>query len=221
VADVILFGDGQDASLAHYYFARDTDHHVVGFTVDGRCMQETTFMDLPVVPFEEVARAFPPSAYKMHISVAYTRLNRLRAEKYYAAKELGYELLTYISSKATVCDDLVIGDNCFIGEHAVIQPYASIGNNVVVHPGSHIGHHTTVEDHCFLSVNVTILGAVTVAPYCMFGGNSTVRNRVNVARESVVGAGALILCDTKERGVYVGNPSRLHPIPSDRLDDKF
>jgi sugar O-acyltransferase (sialic acid O-acetyltransferase NeuD family) len=221
MANLILFGTGHEAMVAHTYFSCDTDHHIVAFTADANHIEASTFMNLPVVPFEDVATILPPASHKMHIPIAYTRMNKLRAEKYDAAKRSGYELVTYISSKATVWPDLRIGDNSFVAEHVVIQPYACIGNNVVINPGSHIGHHTTVRDHCFLSVNVTILGGVTVEPYCMFGGNATVRNLITVARETVVGAGALILRDTRERGVYVGNASRLHPVPSNELADQF
>jgi sugar O-acyltransferase (sialic acid O-acetyltransferase NeuD family) len=218
MAELVLFGTGHEAMVAHYYFSCDTEHCVAGFTVDADRVKSCTFLNLPVVAFEEVASSFPPSSYKMHVPIAYTRVNKLRAEKYHAAKAMGYELVTYISSKAIVWPDLQIGDNCFVAERAVIQPYARIGNNVVINPGSHVGHHTVVKDHCFLSVNVTILGGVTVEPYCMFGGNATVRNLITVARESVIGAGALVLRDTRERGVYVGQAARLLPTLSDTLE---
>jgi sugar O-acyltransferase (sialic acid O-acetyltransferase NeuD family) len=218
MAELVLFGTGHEAMLAHYYFTCDSEHRIVAFTVDADRLESSTFLELPVVPFEDVAGVFPPSKYRMHVPIAYTRVNRLRAEKYYAAKGVGYELVTYISSKAAVWPDLQIGDNCFVAEKAVIQPYARIGNNVVINPGSHVGHHTVVKDHCFLSPNVTILGGVTVEPYCMFGGNATVRNLITVARESVIGAGALVLRDTQERGVYLGSAARPLPTTSDVLE---
>ena len=31
---VVIFGAGDIARLAHFYFTRDTDHEVVAFTVD-------------------------------------------------------------------------------------------------------------------------------------------------------------------------------------------
>jgi sugar O-acyltransferase (sialic acid O-acetyltransferase NeuD family) len=154
----------------------------------------------------------------MHVPIAYTRVNRLRAEKYHASKALGYELVTYVSSKASVWPDLQIGDNGFVAEKTVIQPYVRIGNDVVIQPGSHVGHHTVVKDHCFLSANVTLLGGVTVEPYCMLGGNATIRNLITVARASVIGAGAVVLRDTQERCVYIGPAARPLPMPSDTLE---
>lgn len=218
MAELVLFGTGHEAMVAHFYFSCDSEHRVVGFTVDADRLETSRFLNLPVVPFEDVAEVFPPSRFRMHVPIAYTRVNKLRAEKYHAARAMGYELVNYISSKAVVWPDLQTGDNCFVAEKVVIQPYARIGDNVVINPGSHVGHHTIVKDHCFLSVNVTILGGVTVEPYCMFGGNSTVRNLITVARESVIGAGALILRNTQERGVYVGAAARLLPTPSDTLE---
>jgi sugar O-acyltransferase (sialic acid O-acetyltransferase NeuD family) len=218
MSKIVLFGTGHEAEIAHYYFECDSEHRVAAFTVDRDRVQSPTFHGCPVVPFDEIATHFPPSQYAMHIPIAYTRVNKLRAEKYEVAKDLGYELVNYISSHATVWSDLVVGDNCFIAERVVIQPYARIGNNVVINPGSHIGHHTVVKNHCFLSVNVTVLGGVTLEPFCMLGGNATIRNLITVARESVIGAGALVLRDTQERGVYAGQAARLLPTPSDTLE---
>ena len=42
------------------------------------------------------------------------------------AKAKGYALRTYVSSKATVWPDLALGENCFILEQNVIQPFARI-----------------------------------------------------------------------------------------------
>lgn len=218
MAELVLFGTGHEAMVAHYYFTCDSEHRVAAFTVDADRLESSTFLDLPVVAFEDVASVFPPSHYKMHVPIAYTRVNKLRAEKYDASKALGYELVTYISSNASVWPYLQIGDNGFVADKVVIQPYVRIGNDVVIQPGSHLGHHTVVKDHCFLSANVTILGSVTIEPYCVLGGNATVRNRITVARESVIGAGALVLRDTLERGVYIGAAARPLPTASDTLD---
>jgi sugar O-acyltransferase (sialic acid O-acetyltransferase NeuD family) len=219
MAKVVLFGNGEVASVAYAYLTHDSPHDVVAFTIDRDSLGEGPhqLFDLPVVPFEDVDRLFPPSAHAMFVSVSYRKINKLRAEKYNQAKAKGYELISYVNSKALTWPDLKVGDNCFIMEENVIQPFVEIGNDVIMWSGNHIGHHTVIKDHCFVASHVVISGHVTVEPYCFFGVNATIRDGITIARECVIGAGALILKPTQEREVYVGNQATLLPRTSDQL----
>jgi carbonic anhydrase/acetyltransferase-like protein (isoleucine patch superfamily) len=49
---------------------------------------------------------------------------------------------------------------------------------------------------------VVISGACTIEEFCFLGVNATIRDETVVARETLVGAGALILADTKEFEIY-------------------
>lgn len=54
-------------------------------------------------------------------------------------------------------------------------------------------------------------------PYCYVGINATVRDKVRIAPSCIIGAGAVILNDTVEKGVYIARPADLLPITSDKL----
>lgn len=214
---VVLFGNGHIASLFYSYLTHDSPYDVVGFTVDRDYMQEKSLFELPIVPFEDVQSVFPPNEHKMLVSISYQQVNKLRAAKYHEAKQKGYELISYISSRAVTWPGLVVGDNCFIMENNVLQPFVEIGNNTILGTGNLIAHNTVIKEHCFLTSHVIVSGSVTVEPYCFFGANATIRDGIVIARECVVGAGALILKNTQERGVYLGSPAQLFPEPSNQL----
>jgi len=111
---VVLFGSGKQAELAHFYFTHDSPYEVAAFTVDGDHVREKQFRGLPLLPFEEIEKKYPPEKFKMFIAVGYRKLNTIRAGKYGEAKRKGYELVSYVSSKAIQWGDTVVGDNCFI-----------------------------------------------------------------------------------------------------------
>jgi len=214
---LVLFGAGPIADIVHFYLTHDSDHEVVGFTVDRTHLTSDTHLGLPVVPFDTVTERWPPDRYGMFVALGYSRMNQVREAHYHAAREAGYELATYVSSKATTWPGAVIGDNCFIMEDVIVHPFVEIGSDIIVWSGSHIGHGSVIGDHCFVSSRTAISGNVNVGPNCFFGTNCTIRDQVTIARESVIGAGAVILKDTKERGVYVAPMAQLLPTPSDRL----
>lgn len=214
----ILFGTGDIAQLANYYFGIDSEVEVVAFTVDAAFMPADTFEGKPLVAFEEVEKKYPPDTYKMFIALSYSRMNKLRENKYHAAKAKGYELISYISSRCSYMSQFPPGDNCFIFEDNTIQPFVRIGNNVTLWSGNHIGHHSVIEDHNFISSHVVVSGHCVIQSHCFLGVNSTIGHKVTVARETLLGAGAVVSKDTMEKGVYVPHKSVLLDKTSDQFN---
>ncbi len=218
MARLLVFGAGDIARLAHFYFTTDSPHEVSAFTVDRTHRDREDFLKLPLVDFEQAPERYPPSEYKMFVALSYAKMNRLRAEKYFQAKKLGYELVSYVSSRCTFLTEYAIGENCFILEDNTIQPFVRIGNNVTLWSGNHIGHDSVIDDHCFVSSHVVISGHVRVQSYCFIGVNATLRNSITIAPGTLVGAGALIMKDTEPNGVYLGARAERFRKDSDRVE---
>ncbi len=214
---VIIFGTGDIAELAHFYLHHDSDYEVTAFTVDSDYLKESEFCGLPVVPFEKIQESHPPERFDMFIALSYSKLNSIRTNKYQGAKEKGYTLISYISSRATVWPGLNAGENCFILEDNTIQPFVKIGNNVTLWSGNHIGHHSVLSDNCFIASQVVISGGVTIGASTFIGVNATIRDHITIGQNCVIGAGAIILKDAPENGVYMANESERSRVPSNRL----
>ena len=214
---IIIFGNTDEAQLAHYYFTTDSPYEVAGFTVEPDFFTDSTFLGLPVVSFEEIRETFHPKEYEIFTAIGYSKLNSLRKRIYEKCKALGYSLPSYISSKASILNEGLIGDNCFILEENTVQPYAKIGNNVTLWSGNHIGHHTTIGNHTFIASHAVISGRVNVGEQCFIGVNATIRDHIQVADKCVIGAGAIILKDADADGVYIGNQTDRSKVPSSRL----
>ena len=153
----------------------------------------------------------------MFIAIGYTKVNKLREIKYNLGKEKGYKLLTYVSDKATVYDNVLIGDNCFIFEDNTLQPFSKIGNNTILWSGNHLGHHSIIGDNCFITSHVVIAGRVYIGNNTFIGINSTIRDNIKIGKENVIGAGSLILNDTIEYAVYSPKGTEKSKVPSNRL----
>jgi sugar O-acyltransferase (sialic acid O-acetyltransferase NeuD family) len=202
MSKVVIFGIGRLAELAHFYFTHDSPHEVVGFTVDEAYMEGPEFLGLPVTSFEQIETVHPPAETAMFIPISFKKMNHVRADRCGAAKEKGYQLISYVSSMATTFPDFTCGENCFILEDNTIQPFVKIGDDVVMWSGNHIGHHSTIGDHVMITSHVVISGGCTIEPHCFFGVNSTIRDETIVGRETLVGAGVTILSDTEPHSVY-------------------
>jgi len=214
---IVICGTGQIAELAHFYFTNDSQHKIAAFTVDREFIQSDTFLNLPVVPLDEIQKKFPPSKFAAFVAISYTKLNAIRAQKYLILKDYGYEMVSYVSSRATIWSGFHCGENCFILEDNTIQPFAKIGHNVTLWSGNHIGHHSEIRDNCFISSHVVISGGTLIKENSFIGVNASLRDHITIEKNNIISAGALILQDTVENGVYIGTPAKLSNVPSNRL----
>lgn len=213
MAKIILFGTGDIAQIANYYFEIDSEHEVVAFTANKEYITASSFEGKPVVAFEDIGQKYPSHSYKMFIALSYSNLNKIRQTKYFEAKQKGYELVSYISSKCNYLSQYQCGDNCFIFEDNTIQPFVKIGNNVTLWSGNHIGHHSTLHDHLFISSHVVVSGHCNILSNSFIGVNSTIGHQVTIAQENIIGAGSIITKNTDFGDVFV-------PARSIKLDKK-
>ena len=214
---VIIYGNKAVARGLYYNLKYFSDYEVVGFTVDREYLDGNRLLELPVFPFDIITTVFPPDKYKMFIAVGYVKNNKIRKDIYFRSKEMGYQLINFISPRSIIHPETALGDNCYIGHNAIISPDAKIGNNVTIADSCTIAHDVVIDDHCFITDGVYVAGGVSIGSCSYLGLCSIIRNKVSIGRECVIGAGAIILGNTEDRSVYLGEPATLLPISSDEL----
>ena len=203
MSKVVLFGEGKIAEEVYYYFTNDSVFDVVAFCVDSAYLTKKELFGLPVVPFERVTELYPPESHKMFVALGYQQLNNLRKRKYFEVKEKGYELVSYICSRATNFGNVQVGDNTLVLEHSTIQPLSKIGNNVFIWSGNHVGHHAEIHDHTYVCGHVMIAGNAVIGENCFLGVSSTIGHNVEVGEGSLIGAGSMILKNAPEKSVFI------------------
>lgn len=205
---IIIYGYGVGANVATRYIRSDKEDKICAYTADAKYISSNHFMGLPLVAFEGIERQYPPDDYLMFIPLGSTAMNHVRAEKYRLAKDKGYTLYSYVSSKSFFHWDIDCGENCFILEGQAINFDVTIGNNVVMWSSNHLGDRTIIGDHVWLSSHVTIAGDARINDYCFLGVNATISNNVVLERETFVGATCFITKNTKKGEVYMQQGSK-------------
>jgi len=208
---LVLIGAGEFAQIACEYFQHDSDYEVVAFSVEREYLAQSSLAERPVVAFEDLETTYPPSDVETFVAVPASQLNRLRARLYQDAKRKGYRCATYVSSRAFVWRNAEVGENSFIFENNVIQPFVRIGNNCVLWSGNHVGHRTVMRDNVFVASHAVISGYCEIGEHSFVGVNATFNDGVKIAADCVIGSGALVVKDTEPGMVYVGSPARALP----------
>ena len=212
--EIVIYGNGQVAELAMTRFLTDSPHRVLGFTVDRAVIREPALHGLPVVPFDDVERRFPPERVRMFVAVGPTQCNRLRADRFEQARCRGYRFVSYVSSRAIVAAGVRMGDSVAVGEGAIVHPFVRLGDNVHIGTASVISHHGVLGDHCFLAVGCLLAGNVEVRARCFLGARATVRDHVTIGESSVVGTGVTVLRSIAPASVLVAPEPIYLPVDS-------
>jgi sugar O-acyltransferase (sialic acid O-acetyltransferase NeuD family) len=214
--DIILFGAGQIAEVAKVYLERFSPDRLVGFTVDAAFRTAETLHGLPVVPFEELERHFPPNQVHLLGPLSYRLMNEFRRDRHNDAKARGYPFASFVHPRSEILTE-AIGDNCFILESNIIQPFVTIGDGVMIWSANHIGHHCVIGDFCFLSSHVGLGGGVHLGERCFLGGKVGIESGVKVGPGAFLGGGAVVKRSVPEQGVVPGPSDRLAPYTAERI----
>ena len=216
--DIIIFGTGEIAELAHYYFEHDPEsqYNVVAFTVDDEYVKSETFNSLPLVPISKLKELYPTQKFAAHVALSYQKLNQLREAKYNLMKALGYELVSYVCSKSALWQDLKHGDNCFILENQTIQPTVKIGNNVMIWSTNHLGHNCEIKDHTYLASGITVSGHTIIGERTFIGVNAAFKDFIRIGADCFITMGANVVRDIEKGSTVTSNEI----FPEDHIVNK-
>lgn len=203
---VIIYGIGPFAELLYYYLKNDSSYEVVAFCAERAFIKEREFCYLPVLEFEDVEKTYSPNNYKMLVAVGYSKM-RNRKLMFEKAKSKNYSLVNYIHS-SVISHNLKLGENNIILAGCVVEPNVEMGNNNIIWSMTLLGHHCNIGNHNYISAKCLIAGQVNIKDLCFVGNGVNMINGVMIENETYLVAGSNIRKNTKEYGMYIGNPAK-------------
>ena len=213
---LLIIGNSEIASMAFEYFTYDSDYEVAAFSIGAEYIESDSFEGLPLVPLDQAVSLYPPGEFDAFVAIGDSQLNRVRRRLVDWCKAQGYRLASYVSSKAFVWRNVAIGENCFIFEHNVLQPFVTIGDNVTLWSGNHIGHRSVIEDDVFITSHVVVSGFCRVGRSSFIGVNAALANGVKVAEDNFISMAAVVTRSTEPDCVYKGHPAERRDMSARR-----
>jgi len=115
-----------------------------------------------------------------------------------------------IHPTASVSRHANIEEGVVIHANVTIQANCTVKKDSVISSGTVLIHGATIGNGCYIAANATVGADVIVEDQVFIGlGAVIVSKKVSsIARESLIGAGAIVVRSVDERSVMIGNPAK-------------
>jgi acetyltransferase-like isoleucine patch superfamily enzyme len=208
---VVIYGIGQQADIAQYYFEEILERKVLAFTIDLEIIEKTK-NNLPVLNFKELKNGY----FDVFIAIGGIALNSVREFYYNKILSLGFSVTNCIAKQYLIPKNTIFGLNTFFDEHSKIMPFTKIGNNLSS-INSNIGHHSVLHDNISL-ICATVGGNCIIENNCFISLNTTICPGIRIGKYSIIDVGSVVKKDVPPYSVISAAHSYKRKIDSRRVN---
>lgn len=189
---VLPMVDQSDYNFVGYYDDRDITEYD-GFPILGKVSDVKP--DLESGKIDHIFIAIGSNSIRRKI---YDELGEQHQEK----------LINVVSNTATIMSSAsIIGKGTFVGHNAYVGPKSVVHANSIVNTGAIVEHDCIVGEHSTVAPRATLNGFVILGEEAYIGSGAVVVPTKQICAKATVGAGAAVIRDITEPGVYVGVPT--------------
>ena len=115
---------------------------------------------------------------------------------------------TLIDPSVIIGKGAVVEAGCILCAGTVLAIHSYLCKNCIVNFNCTIGHDAVLEEYCTLHPGCNVSGKVAVGTRSVLGTGTKIIQGLNIAPDTIIGAGAVVVKDIKESGTYVGVPAK-------------
>jgi len=132
-----------------------------------------------------------------------------RRERHALMQGLGMAPASFADPSARLCASATLGPGLQVMPMAIVNNEVRIGSQVILNTRSLVEHDCVLHDGVEMGPGAVLCGRVTVMPDTWIGAHATVNPRLTIGRNSIVGAGAVVVRDVPDNVVVTGVPARI------------
>ena len=148
---------------------------------------------------------FDPDKYVVMIAVADSK------DREDIVKQLptNTQYFTFIHPTAQLMSkNITIDEGSFIGANSIITCNVEIGKHAILNRGVHVGHDCKIGDYFSAMPGSIVSGNVNLGNKVYLGTNSSIREKITICDDVIIGLNTGIVKDINISGTYIGQNIR-------------
>lgn len=200
----IIVGAGTYGQVYAEYLKEEYD--IIGFIDDNKTIHNNEINNIKVLGDIEYLLNEIDTETNIFVPIGN---NKVRVNLLERIIDRGFKTPNFIHKDSIIHPSVKIGKCVYILPGTNIMPLSVIRDYVLVSMGVNIAHHTIIEKGCFFSQGSNIGANIHFEENVFCGIASTIMTGVkNVGKDSLIGAGAVVIRDVEEGATVVGNPAK-------------
>lgn len=116
---------------------------------------------------------------------------------------------TIVDPSVILSDRITIGEGSIICAGTILTVDIVIGKHVIINLDCTIGHDDVIEDYVTIYPSANVSGNVIIGKCAELGTGMQIIQGKKIGKESILGAGAVVVKDIPEKCTAVGSPARV------------
>ncbi|MGL4944878.1 MAG: acetyltransferase [Fusobacteriaceae bacterium] len=202
IEEVVIIGSGGHSKVIIDILLKESDKKIIGILDDNyQNLGYDNILGVKILGKTDLI-ANLSERYRYIIAIGDNKTRQKIANKY-----------SYLKYSKAIHPQSIIGENVNISAgtvvmaNVVINSYSTIGKHCILNSSSIIEHDNTIEDFVHISPGATLCGDVKIGEASWIGARAIVIQGMVVQKQSVVGAGAVVINDVLKNSKVVGNPA--------------
>ena len=119
------------------------------------------------------------------------------------------KFFSFIHSTSLISlESIDIGPGSFIGAFSILTTNIKIGSHCILNRSNHIGHNTTIGDFFSAMPGAIVSGNCIIGNNVYLGTNSSVKEKVKIHSNTMIGLNSGVVTNIEHYGVYGGVPAK-------------
>lgn len=175
---------------------------IIGYVDDG--VEPGTLVDgYPVLGGLEKIREYDETL-AIVCAIASVKIRKRIIDK---IKEMGkYQFPNLIEPEVKMSQRIKMGQGNIICAGNILSVNVTLGDFIILDWSCTVGHDVKIQSFVTVYPGVNISGCVEVGDCVELGTGSKIIQGKNICKETIIGAGAVVVKDIVEKGTYVGVP---------------
>lgn len=178
---------------------------IVGFIDDNAALHGTIQDEYPVLGNCDYLGSLDEEVYAV-IAIGSAKVKKMVAEKLSAYPRVHFA--TLVDPSVILSDQVKLGEGCIVCAGSVLTVGITIGNHVIINLDCTLGHDAVISDYVTVYPSVNISGNVFVGEETELGTGMQIIQGKRIGRQSIIGAGAVVVKDIPEKCTAVGSPAK-------------